>query len=56
MQIFWSFPRLLVVLFLVELFDVVVVVFFARVYILNNPKRMPIYDNHIITLNRFSRV
>ena len=47
MQIFCSFPRPLVVPFLVELFDVfvvVVVVFFSRVFILNNSKKMSVYD------------
>ena len=49
MQIFCSFPRSLVVPFLVELFDVFVVVvvvvfFFSRVFILNNSKKMSVYD------------
>ena len=62
MQIFWSFPRLLVVPFLVELFQptfllllLLLFFLFPRVY-KKNSKKVPMYDNHIQTVNRFSRV
>ena len=58
MQIFCSFPRLLVVIFLVELFDVFVVVVFFYVCVFRTILRRcqsTIYS-HIQTVNRFSRV